>query len=81
MSTFNQVARLVRQTLTSVVAVVCLTSINVKAQTDPQAPTTQTPTSAQTAADLNESERSDRFTGGLIETAEFVQTNRTLVSL
>jgi lipoprotein-anchoring transpeptidase ErfK/SrfK len=73
MPTFNQFARVMRQTLTGFVAVVCLTSISVKAQTDPQTPTTQLqmPVSTETAADRNESERSDRFTGGLIETAEF----------
>lgn len=73
MSKFNQFARLRRQTLTGFVAVACLTSISVKAQTDPQTPTPplQKPISTLTAADRNESERSDKLTGGLIETAEF----------
>lgn len=40
--------------------------------TSAQTPTPMpTPTPAQTAADRNESERSDKLTGGLIETADF----------
>jgi hypothetical protein len=59
--------------LSALVAVVCTIGVHGNAQTDSRTPTPplQTRSSAQTAADRNESERSDKFTGGQIETAEF----------
>jgi hypothetical protein len=53
------------------IVIACLSTINAQSVSRNSTAQDQTPTSAQTAADRNESERSDRFTGGLIETAEF----------
>jgi hypothetical protein len=73
MLTFIQFARVMRQTFTVFIAVVCLTSISVNGQTESRTPTTQLqkPIFMVTADEHNESERSDKLTGGLIETAEF----------
>lgn len=66
----SRVVALIRS-FSALVAVACTISICVKAQTDQQTETRVQTSAAQTAADRNESERSDKFTGGQIETAEF----------
>ncbi|HEY6230624.1 MAG TPA: L,D-transpeptidase [Pyrinomonadaceae bacterium] len=60
-----------RQLLVSLVAVACLAHVDAAAQTVSQTPQVGT-SPAPAKVDRNESERSDKLTGGTIETAEFV---------
>ena len=70
-STFNHFAiASVAFIVIGLFAVVCMTAANGQTASTPAATPSPTPTSLQTAAERNESERSDTLTGGRVEVAE-----------